>query len=652
MDMIKGWRPSHGINANAGLFEEGTDPDDVFQGQLGDGWLLSAISIVAASGGVGDSEVDELVDSIFLTKTTSPTGLYQLRLYKNAQWETVVLDDYFPVLDIKYKATKCAGAAFAYSEDMSEIWVPLIEKAFAKYYGSYAALEQGYVHHALADLTGGDAEEVFLAEAARGANKMRLWRNILKWRANHFLMGAGTIVPNSNDRELMDSGLVFGAAYVVYDAQQVDGHKLIKLRNPPGDHGEWQGDWGDKSPLWTQRLKMKLDWTDEDDGCFWMSFDDFCAAFRSLYLCRWFDPRKWHKEVQSGWWKGPLAAGLPTHHNPFCKLHLNYQYSVYCDRPTDVSFQLKQSLPDVALDNTAVPVAMYLVANSGDVDPEKVMELNEKRARDREAILGTAAVAREQVAAAGAGAGAGAGGAAATAAAEEAEVREALAFQAALERQQIIASLGRETGISGSTKRKAERVRALMNTNVVCHTGAPVRERELRMSTTLEPGHYTLLVAPYATGMEGPFTLTLHSNFNVDMETLWPPVEEVVEREPTNMRERIEFKLQDWRNRAHKMFRTAVPYDPIQEKRAEDEKLEAEEAILAMEEAAEEAEEATATAKDKASSMWVEQYDESSQRSYWYNIATGESRWDEPGADEYGAGARKRSKGGDDSDSD
>jgi hypothetical protein len=56
-EMLQGWRVSQGININATLFKNGTDPDDVFQGQLNDGWLLSALSIVAASGGVGDDSV-------------------------------------------------------------------------------------------------------------------------------------------------------------------------------------------------------------------------------------------------------------------------------------------------------------------------------------------------------------------------------------------------------------------------------------------------------------------------------------------------------------------------------------------------------------------------------------------------------------------
>ena len=92
------WRVARAINIQADLFDAGTDPDDVYQGVLQDGWLLSAISILAASGGVDDEEVDPLVDRLFVNKKTE-VGAYGVRLWQNAQWETVVVDDWFPTLD-------------------------------------------------------------------------------------------------------------------------------------------------------------------------------------------------------------------------------------------------------------------------------------------------------------------------------------------------------------------------------------------------------------------------------------------------------------------------------------------------------------------------------------------------------------------------
>ena len=53
-----------------------------------------------------------------------------------------------------------------------------------------------------------------------------------------------------------------------------------------------QGDWSDNSECWTRRLRRKLAWEDSDDGTFWMSFDDFCLAFRNLYVCHYYHPEQ------------------------------------------------------------------------------------------------------------------------------------------------------------------------------------------------------------------------------------------------------------------------------------------------------------------------------------------------------------------------
>lgn len=366
---ITGWKVSTAINVVAGLFDGGTDPDDVMVGKLNDSWLLSAISIIAASGGVDDGKVDELIDKMFVTKQTSLTGAYAVRIFKNCQWETVIVDDYFPVLADSFKTTACAGAAFAHSKDFEELWVPLLEKAFAKYYGGYASLERGYVHHALKDLTGYDSEEIFLAQASRGSLKRTLWKQLLIYKTNKFLMGAGTITSENADTEILDTGLVFGACYVIYDVREIDGYQLLLLRNPPGDHDEWKGDWSDHSHLWTRRLKKLLKWNpDGDDNTFWMNFDDFCHAFRSLYICRYYDPTKWPIQVVDGAWLGETACGLPTRHNPDCVLEGNPQYSLSIPRPTEFMVTVTQVDPKGLAPVTVLPIAVYIVAQGKQKD--------------------------------------------------------------------------------------------------------------------------------------------------------------------------------------------------------------------------------------------------------------------------------------------
>lgn len=62
-------------------------------------------------------------------------------------------------------------------------FLPLVtigSQAYAKFFGSYAALETGHVHHALSAFTGAQSEEIFLAGAGRGVGKKSLWKKLTK----------------------------------------------------------------------------------------------------------------------------------------------------------------------------------------------------------------------------------------------------------------------------------------------------------------------------------------------------------------------------------------------------------------------------------------------------------------------------------------
>ena len=72
-----------------------------------------------------------------------------------------------------------------------------------------------------------------------------------------------------------------GHAYSVVAIKEIDGFKLVKLRNPWGRF-EWKGNWSDNSPLWRQYPKVAkaVDFAAADDGMFWMDFKDFCQYYK------------------------------------------------------------------------------------------------------------------------------------------------------------------------------------------------------------------------------------------------------------------------------------------------------------------------------------------------------------------------------------
>ncbi len=59
--------------------------------------------------------------------------------------------------------------------------------------------------------------------------------------------------------------------------------QLIRIRNPHGDEGEWNGAWSDRriSKVDAENLKLKIDF----DGEFWMCLKDFLKNFDLLDIC-------------------------------------------------------------------------------------------------------------------------------------------------------------------------------------------------------------------------------------------------------------------------------------------------------------------------------------------------------------------------------
>ena len=123
------------------LFQGEIEPADVAQGQLGDCWLMTAIVCLTEFRGA--------IQSCFLTAEYNPRGRYCVRLYcaREKQFKEIVVDNRIPVV----KGT--SDPAFA-KPNGREMWVMLLEKAFAKFVGSYAALDGGYALWGLQAMTG------------------------------------------------------------------------------------------------------------------------------------------------------------------------------------------------------------------------------------------------------------------------------------------------------------------------------------------------------------------------------------------------------------------------------------------------------------------------------------------------------------------
>ena len=93
------------------------------------------------------------------------------------------------------------------------------------------------------------------------------------------------------------------------DVRDIDNLQLMRIRNPWGK-GEWNGKFADEEESWDDNkgLKEKLNYVFKDDGTFWMKYEDWCAHYTKMYICKIF-PFSWQQFSINSEWKGNTAGG-------------------------------------------------------------------------------------------------------------------------------------------------------------------------------------------------------------------------------------------------------------------------------------------------------------------------------------------------------
>eukprot|EP00754_Rhynchopus_humris_P014514 Rhum_TRINITY_DN14390_c5_g1::Rhum_TRINITY_DN14390_c5_g1_i1::g.85712::m.85712 len=108
----------------------------VRQGQLGDCPLVTAAAAVAGSPAALLARVFERCPG----GTVNAAGAYCLSLYRGGRWASVVVDDRVPCV----RGVRPYRPAFAHAAtDEDFVWPLLLEKAYAKLYGGYQAIDGG-----------------------------------------------------------------------------------------------------------------------------------------------------------------------------------------------------------------------------------------------------------------------------------------------------------------------------------------------------------------------------------------------------------------------------------------------------------------------------------------------------------------------------
>ncbi|KAM5170160.1 calpain-5-like [Mantella aurantiaca] len=337
-------RPQDLVSAPRLFSTSGISPRDLQQGSLGNCWFVAAASCLAKDPSIWKKVIPSPKEQEWPSPGGAPhCGIFRFRFWRFGRWVEVVIDDRLPT----------SGGELIFcrpGRKTDAFWCSLLEKAYAKLIGSYEALDGGSTAEALIDFTGGVSEPIDLLEDKFGSDeaKKKLFKGMVKAHSRASLI-CSSIRPTATQsmEEVLSSGLVTGHAYSITAIKSITLHsglfslfrthklRLVRLRNPWGS-GEWKGAWSDESEEWkkvSQRERKKLGVTVDDDGEFWMSWEDFCTHFTDLTLCRRVNThflsthKTWNEEsVFSAWTQHPdplkdRSGGCPNNkatylHNP------------------------------------------------------------------------------------------------------------------------------------------------------------------------------------------------------------------------------------------------------------------------------------------------------------------------------------------------
>lgn len=265
------------------------EPSDVFQRELGDCYFLSALSALA--------EDPNRVKRLLTRKEASPNCKYIVNMFNEGEWRKIQLDDYVPSIDLGRGPEPVFNCTKS-----NEIWAILLEKAWAKLHGSYMAIEAGLSEEAFVALTGAPVRGMRIGNSQYAVSPEHVWKTLLYGEFMNHIMCAGTTQGAEMTPNGIETGLVEGHAYSLLAAYELDQNgnllenkgisqrnnttKLVLLRNPHGNNGEWRLNWSDGSKELTDQICKNLNYDKSiDDGTFLMQFDHFLQFFDHISLC-------------------------------------------------------------------------------------------------------------------------------------------------------------------------------------------------------------------------------------------------------------------------------------------------------------------------------------------------------------------------------
>lgn len=159
--------PRHGLSASLQLLSSAFSGGELAQvhcGIFGDTWLVGALCSLSLSevelfGDPKGGDPLGVYPRLFWDPELRRRGLYCFRFCKQTSWHYVIVDDFLPFCRTRAEPEPLFSYTTA-ADGVPQLWMPLIEKAYAKLHGSYFSLWLGLVDDGLEDLTGWPSDKL------------------------------------------------------------------------------------------------------------------------------------------------------------------------------------------------------------------------------------------------------------------------------------------------------------------------------------------------------------------------------------------------------------------------------------------------------------------------------------------------------------
>lgn len=251
-------------------------PEHIKGGKMENFWLQSALAALA--------ERPQFVRTLVQKVEGKQSSAYIVNLYEMGVKRQVIVDQYVPCVPL-------GGPIFTSSSE-GDLWVSLVEKAFAKVHGGYQSLRLGHVKSGLVSLTNCPTFNFDLKEdnSALIVRSIKFFGMIKEWLAKHYLIvaSAGAFPTTGDSQEASTHG------YAIVNYLEIDHSRfpvpnleksvsqILNIRNPWGVF-DWAGDWSASSPLWTEQIRTYYEeYLHNTQGSFWISIENFLENFSGL----------------------------------------------------------------------------------------------------------------------------------------------------------------------------------------------------------------------------------------------------------------------------------------------------------------------------------------------------------------------------------